>query len=146
MDYCDVAWSSIWKIERDKLDRARRRAAKIVSKTNDSDAEKNLKWLPLSIRREVHTINLTFKCLKGSPPMFFKNYFKVFRTIHNTKGSGDNLLLPKVRTETARKSFYFNGSKLFNNFASEMKDCKSVTIFKTRFLESYRSKLFSYTC
>ena len=53
----------------------------------------------------MHTINLTFKCLKGSPPMFFKDYFKVFRTIHNTRGSGLNLLLPKVRTETARKSF-----------------------------------------
>ena len=92
----------------------------------------------------MHTINLTFKCLKGSPPMFFKDYFKVFRTIHNTRGSGHNLLLPKVRTETARKSFYFNGSKLFNNLASEMKDSKSVVIFKTRILELYRSKLFSY--
>ena len=40
MDYCDVAWSSIGKIERDKLDRTQRRAAKIVSKTTDSDAEK----------------------------------------------------------------------------------------------------------
>ena len=42
MDYCDVAWSSIGKIERDKLDRAQRRAARIVLKTKDSDAEKNL--------------------------------------------------------------------------------------------------------
>ena len=143
MDYCDVAWSSIGKIERDKLDRAQRRAARIVLKTKDSDAEKNLKWLPLSMRRDMHTINLTFKCLKGSPPMFFKDYFKVFRTIHNTRGSGQNLLLPKVRTEMARKSFYFNGSKLFNHIASEMKDSKSVVIFKTRtFLELYRSKVF----
>ena len=92
-------WSSIGKIERDKLDRAQRRAAKIVLKTKDSDAEKNLKWLPLSMRRDMHTINLTFKCLKGSPPMFFKDYFKAFRTIHNTKGSGHNFLLPKVGTD-----------------------------------------------
>ena len=136
MDCCEVAWSSIGKIERDKLDRAQRRAAKIVLKTKDSDAEKNinLKWLPLSMRRDMHTINLTFKCLTGSSPMFFKDYFKVFRTIHNTRGSGQNLLLPKVRTETARKSFYFNGSKLFNTIASEVKDSKSVVIFKTRIL------------
>ena len=77
MDYCDVAWSSIGKIERDKLDRAQRRVARIVLKTKDSDAEKNLKWLPLSMRRDMHTINLTFKCLKGSPSVFFKDYFKV---------------------------------------------------------------------
>ena len=54
----------------------------------------------------MHTINLTFKCLKGSPPMFFKDYFKVFGTIHNTRGSGKNFLVPKVRTETARISLF----------------------------------------
>ena len=47
-----------------------------------------------------------------------------------------------VRTETARKPFYFNGSKLFNSIASEVKDSKSVVIFKTRILELYRSKVF----
>ena len=57
MDYCDVAWSSIGKIERDKLDRAQRRAAKIVLKTEDSDAEKNLKWLPLSMRLNLYISN-----------------------------------------------------------------------------------------
>ena len=60
MDYCDVAWSSIGKIERDKLDRAQRRAAKIVLKTNDSNAETDLKWLPFFMRRDMHIINLTF--------------------------------------------------------------------------------------
>ena len=72
----------------------------------------------------------------------FKDYFKVFRTVHNTRGSGHNLVLPKVRTETARKSFYFKQSKLFNNIASEMKDSKSVVIFKTRILELYTSNAF----
>ena len=58
MAFCDVTWSSIGKIERDKLDRAQRRAAKIVLKTKDSDAEKNLKWLPLSMMRDMHTFLL----------------------------------------------------------------------------------------
>ena len=31
---------------------------------------------------------------------------------------------------------------LFNNVASEMKDSKSVVIFKTHILELYRSKVF----
>ena len=79
------------KVKR-RLDRAQRRAAKIVLKTKDSD----LKWLPLSIWRDMHTINLTFKCLKGSPPMFFKDYFKVFRTIHMTRGEvGTTCCSPK---------------------------------------------------
>ena len=44
----------------------------------------------------MHTINLTFKCLKGTPPMFFKDYFKVFRTIHMTRGEvGTTCCSPK---------------------------------------------------
>ena len=142
MDYCDVELSSIGKIERDRLDCVLRRVAEIVLKTKDSHAEKNLKWLPLSMRRDMHTINLTFECLKGSPPMFFKDYFKVFKTIHNTRGSGKNLMLPKVRTETARRSFYFKASKRFNDIPNEMKDLNSVMIFKTRILEFFRSQAF----
>ena len=61
-----------WEKTRDKLDGAQRRAAKIVLKTRDSDAEKNLKWLPLSMRRDMHTVNWTFKCLKGFRPVFLK--------------------------------------------------------------------------
>ena len=38
--------------------------------------------------------------------MFFKAYFKVFKTIHNTRESGQNVLFPKVRIETARKSLF----------------------------------------
>ena len=51
-------------------------------------------------------------------------------------------MLPKVRNETARKSFYFKGSKLFNDIPNEMKDLNSVMIFKTRIVEFYRSQAF----
>ena len=47
-------------------------------------------------------------------------------------------MLPKVRTETARRSFYFNESKLFNDIPNEMKDLNSIMISKTRILEFYR--------
>lgn len=72
--------------------------------------------------------------------MFFKDYFEVFRTMHNTSGRGKNLMLPKVRTETVRKSCYFKGSKLFNDIPNEMKDLNSIMIFKTCILEFYRSQ------
>ena len=46
-------------------------------------------------------------------------------------------MLPGERTETARKSFYFNGSKLFNDIPNEMKDLNSV-------MNSIDHKLFNY--
>ena len=64
--------------------------------------------------------------------------------IYNPVILGHNLLLPKVRTEMAGKSFYFNGSKLFNNITSEMKDSKSVVILKCVFWNYIDQKFFSY--
>ena len=46
-----------------RLDRAQRRAVKIVLKTRDAGAEKNLKWLPLSIRRDMNTVYSTLRWL-----------------------------------------------------------------------------------
>ena len=64
--------SSIGKLERDRLDRAQRRAAKIVLRTKDSDAHKNSNWLPLSMRRDMYTISLTFKYLRDPLQCFLK--------------------------------------------------------------------------
>ena len=86
--FCRLWIIAIGKKERDKLDRAQRRAAKIVLKTTDADAEKNLKQRPLSMRRDMHTINLIFQCLQRSPPMFFKGFLKVSREQSTTREVG----------------------------------------------------------
>jgi len=62
----------------------------------------------------------------------------ILRLLELCSGSRKNLMLPKVRTETARRSFYFNESKLFNDIPNEMKDLNSIMISKTRILEFYR--------
>ena len=64
-----------WELESDRLDDAQRRAAKIVLKTKDSDAKKYLKWLSLSMRRDMYTVNLTFKCSKGISSNVFWRLF-----------------------------------------------------------------------
>ena len=52
----------------------------------------------------------------------------------------NGLKIPKVRTETARKSSYFNGSRLFDDIPNELEDINSVMIFKARILEFYESQ------
>ena len=49
-----------------------------------------------------------------------------------------------MRTETARKSFYFTGSKLFNYIPNELKDINSVMIFRTLIFRILYHKLFKY--
>ena len=54
-------------------------------------------------------------------------------------------MLPKVRTETARKSFHFNGSKLFNlnDIPNVLKYINSVVIVTTRIYNSIDHKLLN---
>ena len=69
---------------------------------------------------------------EGIPSSVFKDYFRAFRIIHNTRRSGKTCCSPK--SELRRQE---SGSKLFNNIASEMKDSKSAVVFKTRIFELY---------
>ena len=70
----DVAWNSIGQNECKKLERLQKRAANIALLSSAADME-DLKWLSLISRRRMHTNCLTFKCLNGILPLFFKNYF-----------------------------------------------------------------------
>ena len=70
-----------------------------------------------------------------------KHHQNVQKTHFLEKVPGVNgLKIPKVRTETARKSSYFNGSRLFNDIPNELEDINSVMIFKARILEFYESQ------
>ena len=61
----------------EKLNRAQRRVAKIILATREFHAETRPKWVPQPVRRDVHCMNLMFKCSRGMPSAFFQDYFKV---------------------------------------------------------------------
>ena len=143
MDYWDVAWSSIEKIERVKLDRAQRRAAKIVLKTTDSDAE-NLKWLPLSIRRHMHTINLTFKCLKDPLQCFLKIILR-FLEQPKTRGKvGKTCCSKKSKLRRQGSIFILMDQNFLIIFLVKWRILSQLWFLKLVFWNYIDQKLFSY--
>ena len=48
----------------------------------------------------------------------------------DTRGNNKNLLHPKVRTEAVRKSFLFQGSKLYNKLPAALKQEQFIMNFK----------------
>ena len=51
------------------------------------------------------------RCLNNKVPQFLKNYFKLNKEVISRETRRSNFIyLPAVRTETAKKSFYYNGS------------------------------------
>ena len=112
MDYCDTMWNCCGVGNISSLERPQRRAAQIVSKMSDSDkALDYLKWPPLVNRRESHVNELVKRCIKGHCPRFFKNYFTFNSSVRNRITRQTNMLhLPRVRTDLAKNSFYYNCS------------------------------------
>ena len=57
------------------------------------------------------------KCIRGRCPQYFKEYFKCNGSVHQRATRQKNQLhLPAVRTETAKRSFYYYGCTVFNSF------------------------------
>jgi len=116
-DYCDTVWNCCGVGNANLLDNFQRRASKIVTRYKDSDkALSYLKWPNLQFRRDKHVLNLVKKCINSNCPQFFKGYFQ----FNNRRVTRQNkfLYLPKIRTDIAKKSFYYNGCIIYNKFLS----------------------------
>ena len=76
-----------------------------------------LKFQSLEDRRNAHILGLVKRFLNNNVPQFLKNYFKLNKEVVSRETRRSNFVyLPAVRTETAKKSFYYNGSVVYNNY------------------------------
>ena len=78
-DYLDTIYSRASKTKLNELDILYKRVAKIalgVDKTESSiNVYRDMKWLPLHLRRQVHISLYMFKVIKGENPNNFINKF-----------------------------------------------------------------------
>ena len=71
-----------------------------------------------------------FKCLNGLAPENFNNYFTRTNHCKATRGNNSLIVLPKVHTESGRKSFMYQGALLFNQLKNSVRDETSLVRFK----------------
>ena len=83
-----------------------------------------------SIRNKMCALEV-FKSLNGVSPHAFQNYFTRINHSQRTRANTKNIILPKVKTETGKKAFSFQGVKIFNQLTEEMKTETSILRFKT---------------
>ena len=79
-DYLDTIYGRASKTKLRELDILYKKVAKItlgVDKTKSSiNVYRDMKWLPLHLRRQVHLTTYMLKILKGLSPSYFMNKFK----------------------------------------------------------------------
>ena len=117
LEYCDTVWNCCESRNAKNMEKLQRRAARIVTRIPDSDrAMEMMKWPSLQSRRDKNVFKLVNKCIEEWCPQFFLNYFSFNSEVHSrVTRQSNNLHLPRVRTEQARKSFYYNGCVVYNN-------------------------------
>ena len=83
----------------------------------------------LPIRNRLCALEV-FKCLNGIAPKAFGDYFTRQNHKVNTRKNNKSLVVPKVRTETGRKTFSLQGAKIFNILPNSLQIEKSLLRFK----------------
>ena len=84
------------------------------------------------IPNKRYTIGV-LKCLSGIAPTAFEAYFK--RNCHKgmkTRGNNKSVAIPNVKRKNGKKTFMFQGAKVFNMLPNEIQDSQSLLSFKSR--------------
>lgn len=96
-----------------------------------SDKIKDIGWLNLHYRRQLHLVCFVHKLLKTKCPDYLFKKLNFRHLLHNINVRNQYLLnTPRYRTTFFRRSFSYSSSKLYNTVPTEFKDY-SPQRFKT---------------
>ena len=70
------------------------------------------------------------QCLQGNTIEQFQDYFKTSNHRYETRNNTKMLQLPVIKTEYARKSFYFTGASIYNKLPIELREIENIDKFK----------------
>ena len=117
LTYCGILQLKLSPTQLTRLASFHDRAVKIVSTGNSVPTE-----LPSVIQcNRKRACEIVRKCLVKEISSLFHNYFTIINHEKKTRNNDCLLRLPKIRTEYARKSFFFMGAKVYNDLPAEIR-------------------------
>ena len=125
--YCYQQQLGLPKGTIDKLQSIHNRAAKIANPREPPQC-----WDKVAAVRNRRATMDIFKCLNGLSPDQFKQCFKRHQHGKDTRGSNSSLVLPRIRTETGKRMFAFQGDQIFNKISKDIREVESPVRFKQK--------------
>ena len=86
-----------------------------------------LHWLPLKYRIFYKMVLIVFKCLNGMGPIYLSELLSYSSCSHTLV-----LNEPLVRSSYGSRAFYRAGPHLWNSLPSHIRECKTLTSFKSK--------------
>ena len=138
-DYLDTIYCRAGKTKLAELDTLYKKVAKIALNVPQTESSLNvyrdMKWLPLHLRRQLHLSNYMFRIIHDNCPTNFMNKFSY---ISGGSRSGESCNL-YVNRSTSHKNFQYLGAKCWNNVPTDLRNLPDVKSFS----DSYKKQLLS---
>ena len=146
IDYADTVWGTCSEKGMKMAQRLQNFAARIITGNYDyinfrgEDLVRQLKWQTIKERRIFHTAILMFKCTRGLAPNYLCDQINLLRDInvYETRYSSNyNVHVPFPRKEIFKRSFLYDGAKIFNSLPDFIKESNDICEFKSRYRAFY---------
>ncbi|CAK1594935.1 unnamed protein product [Parnassius mnemosyne] len=145
LDYADICYTDITMEQLNKLERLQNLSIRFIfglrKYDHVSQFRKQLKWLPIHLRRNVHLLSLLF-CVLFDPksPRYLKEQFHYRYEFHDRSlRSVYSLALntPYSVTSFYNKSFTSQATRLWNSLPLNIQQAQSLQTFKKQLKEYY---------
>ena len=137
IDYCNSILIGLPNEEIDKIQRVQNAAARLISGTKKYASITpiliKLHWLPVIARIEYKILLTVFKSLNNLAPEYISELLNQYNPPRALRSANKNLLIvPKTLNKTyGDRAFYAAAPKLWNNLPQVIRDCNSITSFKS---------------
>ena len=91
----------------------------------------NLKWLTIYELIDYQIYVLMFKCVNGTAPDYLQDMFSFYNDqTYNLRRSNMDLIIPKPKTETLKRSFSYTGAVKWNCLPEAIRQSPNIDTFK----------------
>ena len=118
-----------------KFEKLKEKAQKIIYYQANQNREN--RFCSILNQKKLKAACLIFKCLQGTRIPAFSSYAEEINHNYKKRNNSASLCLPLLRTEAARKSFWFQGPPCYNELPLEIHSLNSFVLFRSRLKEYY---------
>ena len=145
-EYCDIVWDNMPCSSVTRMQKLQNRAARVITsqgyEIRSSEIRQHLDWKTLSEYRTDHKLIMIHKILNNMAPSYLRDHFKISQ-LNNSyllRSRKMMLVLPKPQTGFLKKSFVYDGPKIWNDLPENVRCNENLNGFK-RHLQSPHSQL-----
>ena len=143
-NYCCEVWDSLGSVLAERLQKLHNRCARVIMRYKNEAGQfelalRHLGWSLLSERRFHIKARQMFKVLHDLAPVRLSNIFRnsFSANSYHLRDADNKLALPLPKTEFLKKSFSYNGARVWNSLPNEICNCEALPMFD-KVISTYR--------